>query len=333
MVDNSKRLSIILLVISVLRRVKDNQFMSKITEELLYSFLALIDFLYVDLKEKSSNDVSLTEETNIQLILMKEVIALIGNLIVNEGNTQLFIDKSIHLILIDNIITFINFPKLVKICIGTLINLSVESFVKESLSKVPAFIKALFLVMDTYKENSAITDYLLKLLLNAVKNEQLEKTLNSSDIHLYLLLYLKYFYQNEDIVSNTIKLIRILIDKRKGYSEFKLRLSSFYAIALSEKPKSVNKEASSPIAHFINDLIFLLESYLMDYSSTIDILMLIGIISTNEEADFKSLIEKSTNFISILKRIIEHYNHNKEQKKGICQCVAQLPIEEFQLIN
>jgi hypothetical protein len=143
------------------------------TEELLLTYFALVDHLYVELKESKVNKENKDGENNIKVLLMKEIIALLGNLVVNETNSNIFIEKSFHLILIDNIISFIDYPKLIKICIGTLINLSNDENIKDSLSKVAAFIKAVFLILENYKENSAIIEYLMKLLVNVMKNGKL----------------------------------------------------------------------------------------------------------------------------------------------------------------
>ena len=161
---------ILFSTISILRRIKDKEFMTKMTEELLLTFFALVDHLYVELKEWKLNKENKEGENNIKVLIMKEIIALLGNLVVNEKDSNIFIEKSLHLILIDNIISFIDYPKLIKICVGTLINLSNNEEVRDSLSKVAAFIKAIFLILENYKENSAIIEYLMKLLVNVMKN-------------------------------------------------------------------------------------------------------------------------------------------------------------------
>lgn len=163
-------------VISIFRRIKDKEFIYKITIELLYTFLSLLDYFYVDLKElellaKVSTEQSRTKiDKSLKILLIKELIALLGNLVVNDVDSPIFVEKNLHLILIDEVISFRSYPKLVKICIGTMTNLTNNSEIRENLSKVAVFIKMVYIVLEDYKDNAAIINYLLKLLLNVVRN-------------------------------------------------------------------------------------------------------------------------------------------------------------------
>lgn len=150
--------------------------MANLTQELLFTFLALIDYFYVNLKEtelinKANKIMDSTKiEQKIQLLLIKELLALLGNLIANEVDVSVFYKKNLHLIILDIIISFINYPKLIKICIGALINLTNNDEIRENLANIAVFIKSLYLILETYKDNSAIISYLLKLMVNVMKN-------------------------------------------------------------------------------------------------------------------------------------------------------------------
>lgn len=206
MVNFSKNNIIIYALISIFRRISDNEFIAKLSKELLYTFVALLDYYYVSVKEKSmsnqreillnfkdsekdkskeSTDLTLNNKNNIitinkeakstllDLTILKEITALLGNLMTIEENIKIFFEKSLHLVLIDNIISFINYPKIVKICIGVLVNLTAKEEIRDSLGNVAAFIQSLRLIFEKYKDNMAIMDYLLKLLLNSIKNRKI----------------------------------------------------------------------------------------------------------------------------------------------------------------
>lgn len=186
MINFSKNNLIIYSLISILRRISDKEFLNQISKEFLYTFLALLDFYYVNVKERIPNKFSLEsdnkkeyyveyknkEEEELDLTILKEITALLGNLMIIEENVRIFYEKNLQLILVDNIISFINYPKIVKICVGTLINLTSREIIRDSLGNVAAYIQSLKFVMETYKTNSAITDYLLKLLVNSIKNSK-----------------------------------------------------------------------------------------------------------------------------------------------------------------
>ena len=161
--------------------------MQKIAEELLFTFFALFDFYYLTLKNKlesenknNQNNQNNQKEilskihkknlSNLELTNLKEIIALLGNIIKNEIHQKPFIQKNLHLVLIDVIISFIDYPKIIKNTIGTLINLTSNNEIRNEISKISAFVKSFFLISETYNESSMIVDYQLKLLLNMLKN-------------------------------------------------------------------------------------------------------------------------------------------------------------------
>jgi hypothetical protein len=158
--------------------------MQKIIEELLFTFFALFDYFYLTLKNKlesntqSSNN-TLTINTNLsnvknlsnlEMTNLKEIIALLGNIIKNEIHQKPFMEKNLHIVLIDVIISFIDYPKIIKNTIGTLINLTSNEEIRNEISKISAFVKSFYLISEKYNESSMIVDYQLKLLLNILKN-------------------------------------------------------------------------------------------------------------------------------------------------------------------
>lgn len=171
---------IIFNIISCLRRFKDEEFMQKIAEELLFTFFALFDYYYLTLKNKlesdTQNQLSKIEEnktknlSNLDMTNLKEIIALLGNIIKNEIHQKPFMQKNLHLVLIDVIISFIEYPKIIKNTLGTMINLTSNSEIRNEISKISAFVKSFFLVAEKYNESALIVDYQLKLLLNMLKN-------------------------------------------------------------------------------------------------------------------------------------------------------------------
>lgn len=162
--------------------------MDKIAEELLFTFFALFDYYYLSLKNQLENInstfknssqnpqiiKSLKDEFNsknkIELLNIKEIIGLFGNIVKNEVHQKPFVDKNIHLVFIDVLLSFIDYPKIVKNTIGTMINLTTNGHIRNDISKVAAFVNSIYLILEKYNDTPLVLDYELKLLINILKN-------------------------------------------------------------------------------------------------------------------------------------------------------------------
>jgi hypothetical protein len=219
----SKNNFLIFNVLSTLRRIKDEEFVQKITEELLFTYFALFDYFYLTVKKEIEGEKKRSGESFFKLenmnrfefIILKELVAILGNIVKEEIHSKPFIDKNLHLVLIDLKLTFIEYPKIIKNTIGALINLTTSNEIRENISKVAAFVQSIYIVLDKYKDNQAIIDYELKLIINVMKNDITVKTFISSDMFFYLLLFLKNYVSHDEIIFNSVKIIRTLILKSK----------------------------------------------------------------------------------------------------------------------
>jgi len=171
----SKNNFLIYNIVSILRRIKDEEFEMLMTQELLYTYFALFDYFYLSTKQSYQD--SNQKDVKFDLLILKELVAILGN-IVKEGidifNLEMhkkpFLDKNFHIVMLDIKLSFYFFPKLVKNTIGALINLTTSDEIRENLSKVAAFIQSIYLILDKYQSNQAIIDYELKLIMNVLKN-------------------------------------------------------------------------------------------------------------------------------------------------------------------
>src|SRR5690348_2204246 len=102
----SKNNFIIFNVISTLRRIKDEEYMDKIAEELLYTFFALFDYFYLSVKKEMETNTRnresvTTKSVNFEILIIKELIAILDNIVKDEFHCKPFIEKNLHLVLID----------------------------------------------------------------------------------------------------------------------------------------------------------------------------------------------------------------------------------------
>lgn len=330
LVTYSASTNIILFIISTLRRIKNDKFYEKMSQELLFTFFTLFDYYYLDSK-KEFNKIKI-ENKNINLLtqpkftILKELIAILGNIIKNEEHAKPFLDKNYHVALIDIILTFINFPKLIKNTIGALVNLTNISEIRESFGKVAAFINAVYLIFDEYKENKFIIDYLLKLICNLLKSETIINIFITGNIMYYLILFIYEYKNEENIIINSIKILRILLTKVKGLEEFLTKISEFY----TEIYKSNNEEKIKCYSSFINDLIKFLECNNYNIESKIEIISLIAYLA-NQKEELKNIIQNNKEIIHILNNLVNFYLNNEESSQSISQAIAQLPIEDLNI--
>ena len=322
--------NIILLVISTLRRIKDEKFYEKMCLELLYTFFTLFDYYYLDSKKEFN--IIKTENKNINLLpqsklaILKELVAILGNIIKNEEHASPFLDKNYHVVLVDLILTFIKFPKLIKNTIGALVNLTNIPEIRESFGKVAAFINAVYLIFDEYKENKFIIDYVLRLICNLLKNEIVINIFITGNIMYYLIFFINEYEKEENIILNTIKILRILTTKVKGIEEFLIKLNEFYTSIY----KFNNGDKIKCYFSFINDLIKFLERNNYDIELKIEIINLIAYLG-NQKEEFKNIIQDNKELAHSLNNIIVSSLNNKENSQIISQAIAQLPIEDLNI--
>jgi hypothetical protein len=209
MMKYSKNEFIIYNVVSCLRRLRDQSYLDQIAEEFLFTFFALFDYFYLSVKNMIEKDNS----NKFEVLILKELVAILGNIVKDEIHSKPFIEKNLHLVLIDLKLSQCHFPKLLKNTIGALINLTTSNEIRENMAKVAAFIQSIYIVLDKYQENQAIIDYELKLIINVMKNDITVKTFIGGDLVFYLLMFLKKFVTHDEIIFNCVKIIRTLILK------------------------------------------------------------------------------------------------------------------------
>lgn len=84
----SKNTFLIYNIVSILRRIKDEEFEILMTQELLFTFFALFDYFY--LSSKQCYQESVKKDIIFDLLILKELVAILGN-IVKDGNINIII--------------------------------------------------------------------------------------------------------------------------------------------------------------------------------------------------------------------------------------------------
>ena len=335
LVKYSKNTNIVFNTVSTLRRIKNNAFYNKMSQELLFTYFALFDYYYINVKKDieiyKSQEISLNILSNqTKFIVLKELVAILGNISKNEIHSKPFIEKNFHLILVDLTLTFIQFPKLIKNTIGALINLTNLEEIRDKLCKVAAFIESIYSLLDHYKNNKYIIEYSLKLILNILKNENGINSFISGNLIYFLLLFIKDFYDNESIIENCFRILRILISKIKGIESFSTKLSEFYAMLYKINENEKNYVLNS-FNYFINDIQKLIENNDFEIDTKIQIINFIAYLA-NQNNEFKNVIDKNDKLLKSLNKLIEQ-NSNNEKRKLLSKAIAQLPVEELNIIN
>ena len=84
LMKHSKNNFLIYNVVSILRRIKDEEFEVLVATEFLYTFFALFDYFYLSSKQ-CYKDCS-KKDVKFDLLILKELVAILGN-IVKEGKS------------------------------------------------------------------------------------------------------------------------------------------------------------------------------------------------------------------------------------------------------
>jgi hypothetical protein len=132
---------------------------------------------------------------------------------------------------------------------------------------------------------------------------------------------------HDEILFNSIKIIRTLILKskiykillliiylfiylfiiEKGYEEFLKKLTEFYSSILSDS----NQEEDSIVYYkiFVEDMVLILDQKYEIINICIEIFLLLSYL-TNQNEEFKKILEKSESFMNVLHKIINTYSVN-----------------------
>lgn len=320
----NKNETIMICILSIIRKTKENSYKIKLAEEFILTFLSMIDYYYIEFKEGKHKDKEV-----VTLVLVKNLIGIIGNFIILQKDFMCVIEKNFHFIIMDYLISFIYKPRLVKTCVGTLVNLSTNEDICVSLNKDPLFKRMIINTMDVYKENPFLIDYILRLLINICLKEELVYI----EIYSYLIYYIKKYMSYEEIMYNSIRILRISSDYSNTYNDYILNIKLIY-----------KTDFNSGIDGYLKDLIDLLEYYLNKVDIVIEILNVIGKLSLNS-LEFNQIVHSKKEIFCVLNKVISNYNdcngngngngyddnsNDKRRKKLLSQAIAMFPIEEIE---
>ena len=83
--------------------------------------------------------------------------------------------------------------------------------------------------------------------------------------------------------------------------------------------------------YFINDIQKLIENNNFEIDTKIQIINFIAYLA-NQNNEFKNVIDKNDKLLKSLNKLIEQ-NSNNEKRKLLSKAIAQLPVEELNIIN
>jgi len=106
-----------------------------------------------------------------------------------------------------------------------------------------------------------------------------------------------------------------------------LKIQEFYKTLYGQSNEKVKY-----LGLYVADLVHLLESKVDSINLCVEILLLLSYL-TNQDEDFKKILETSDTFMKTIQKIITTYSKDEKISKLISQCIAQLPIEEFDAVK
>ena len=150
------------------------------------------------------------------ILPLKELVAGLGSLCINPEIAHEVVKAAGIEILIEIVIRHIEQAKLVKTSVGALVNLSVQGnpYIEGIVDRIASNIKfyeLLSILLSTYSTSSFMMEYVLKLILNSLQNNNCLFHLSEGNFMTAILGLLRFNQNEEDLFTLTICIMRTLV--------------------------------------------------------------------------------------------------------------------------
>lgn len=256
---------------------------------------------------------------NTYMLPLKELAAGLGSLCTKPEISQEVVKAAGIEIILEVILRHLDQAKLVKTCVGALVNLSVQGklYVDGIVDRITSnlkFYEAVHNLLEKYFSSNFMMEYVLKLVLNGLQNNNCLYHLSEKRFLTSILKILDMSINDEEIFLLNVCILRATVSH-----------SNLYA----EKGLDLFKETAQPK---------MLESMLNGFGKNLsnikiltEVILFISAVS-QEEGPFLDYL-KSSNYLSeSIKACLEYHSGDKNHTAVLTECMANLPVEEFNMI-
>jgi hypothetical protein len=253
------------------------------------------------------------------ILPLKELVAGLGSLCTRVDIAQDVVKAAGIEIVIEIILRHVKEAKLVKTCVGALVNLSMQGifYIEGIVDRITSNIKfyeVVNLLIDSYSNSSYMMEYVLKLILNGLQNSNCLYHLSESSFFKKMSKILQFSKNEDDIFMLTICILRVLVSHSNPYLE---------------KGLEVFKESLSPEV-----ILWTLDGFeksLPNLKALTESVLFISSIS-QEEGPYLDFLRNCEQLSLCIKACLDHYAADKTSTGVLTECIANLPVEEFNML-
>lgn len=291
-------------LIGILRRLSNNaNYKDQLAEPISKSFL----FWLKDLTKKS------------YMVPLKELAAGLGSLCTKLEVAREVVKATGIEIIIEVVLRHPDQAKLVKTCVGALVNLSVQGKpyldgIVDRITSNLKFYELVDLLLQTYNKSNFMMEYTLKLILNGLQNSNCLYHLSDKKFLLLILVVFNQTQQEEDLFLLCVCIFRSVVSHSKFYIE---------------KGLEVFNEAMQP--EIIETLLNGFQRNLGNIKVLTEVILLLSSIS-QQEGKFLDYLRDNKFLSENIKVCLEFHAADKDRTAILTECMANLPVEEFNMI-
>lgn len=156
----------------------------------------------------------------VYILPLKELVAGLGSLCTNLEIAQEVVKAAGIEIVLEVILRHLDQAKLVKTCVGSLVNLSVQGdfYLEGIVDRITSNIKfyeVVNLLLEKYSNSTYMMEYVLKLILNGLQNSNCLFHLSEKPFLMKMAKIFQYSKNEEDIFLLCVCILRVLVSHSK----------------------------------------------------------------------------------------------------------------------
>jgi len=243
---------------------------------------------------------------------LKEITACIGSISTIPEISQSIADRGGVELIIEVGAKNFEISKLLKTCVGALVNLSLIERNRERIANNYNFYQLCGHSLEKYLGSAYVTDYILRLLINALSHHNCLYHFSTPAIIEKAIEVLVRWINDEQLVQYSLRILRHLVSHEKGFEVMRELI--------------VGSEAS-----FLTKVLNAMSQQVGSVNVIVEGVLLLSLIVDRSEA-FLEAMKADTQLGSVLKNCLEHYGNDSEKSSMITESIANLPVEELNLI-
>lgn len=303
--ESTALLSSTTFAIGILRRVSaNNDFKATLSRQVLEPI-----FNHLAVHSKTSNT-----------LLLKEAIGCLGSIATEPDILPLLLEKNLPEVLIDIAVRNAEALKLVKTCLGALVNVSLSERTMERVASNALFYQLVEMVLERHGDSAYFLDYALRMVANVVSNRRryAEMSLYHLSTHktvTALVRALHCFPGSDNIVRYSLRILRTMLTSERG--------KETVLAALQGQENAL-----------LEDLFTAFDAQIAQIDIIIEAIHFLAAALSLPASPFLPLISSNPHFPKSMNACLSHYRvsrrqSDKEKLAVVTESLGALPVEDM----